>query len=110
MGLTTQAGALRAIRERAGELEEMALDVAEEAQAGAELWAEAAKKQRERAERVDEYAERDGAKRERLERFEKPSFMQPLPLGRSSAWKRPQVTQCKRRQSGLLSAEFNRWR
>lgn len=103
-----QAGALRAIRERAEELEEMALDVAEEAQAGAELWAEAAKKQR------DERAERDGAKeRERSERFEDrfeklPNFSKP-PLGRPT-WKRPQVTQCKRRQSGLLSAEFNRWR
>ena len=99
-----QAGALRAIRERAEELEEMALDVAEEAQAGAELWAEAAKKQRD---------ERDRAKeRERSERFEEkfeklPSFMQPV--GRPT-WKRPQVTQCKRRQSGLVSAEFNRWR
>lgn len=108
MGLTMQAGALRAIRERAEELEEMALDVAEEAQAGAELWAEAAKKQR------DERAERDGAKeRERSERFEDrfeklPNFSKP-PLGRPT-WKRPQVTQCKQRQSGLLSAEFNRWR
>ena len=94
---------MRAIRERAEELEEMALDVAEEAQIGAELWAQAAKKQR------DEKEEREVDRLDRLDRrvtekSEKSARFQPF--GRP--WM-PPVTH-KRRQSGLSSAEFNRWR
>ena len=99
-----QAEALRAIRTRAEELEDMALDVAEEAQTNAGRWAEAAKKQRD---------EREAERSERPEKLERLDGRQPgftgFGLSRPTSWNRPHPTHCKQKQ-GRSSAEFNRSR
>jgi len=97
-----QAEALRAIRTRAEELEDMALDVAEEAQTNAGRWAEAAKLQRD--EREAERSERP----EKLERDGRHGFT-GFGLSRPTSWNRPHPTHCKQKQ-GRSSAEFNRSR
>lgn len=77
-------------------MEDMALDVAEEAQKGAQLWAEAARKQRDERERdrSEESKARDMERELRRERSERLKH-------------RPQV---KHHQGRLGSVEFNRWR
>eukprot|EP00438_Fugacium_kawagutii_P022829 Skav230304 [mRNA] locus=scaffold430:42471:48798:+ [translate_table: standard] len=96
-----QAMALRAIRQRAETLEDMALDVAEEAQKGAEFWAAAARKQRDERERdrSEESRTRDVERELRRERSERFNFKHG----------RPQVKRHGGRL-GLASVEFNRWR
>lgn len=93
--------ALRAIRQRAETLEDMALDVAEEAQKGAEFWAEAARKQRDERERdrSEEPKARDMERELRRERSE-----------RFNLKHRPQRHHHNQGRLGLASVEFNRWR